>query len=1859
MRKNILYKILSLLILTVFTLQQASFASTPYKFSYDTLATNVGFDAIETDSDLEPREAIAQFLRSARDSLVGSGTSGPQLETQLRAQAQLWAAQYRRMNLPVTVTSPDEFGRVTARTIADEIRELQQDPTREVVIVLATGDTMVEFLHNLAEEQGIDWNRVQAFHLDEWEGLAPDHSDSLAHYLHEHFFSRVPIPLENIHYINGADPDPEAYMAEVRAHGRADSGADITLLGVGPNGHLGLNEPPDHSSFDSRMRSVPVAPETIAAQQQRHPVLATMRDPHGITMGMADIFEGNHLYCLARGEHKAGIMQQVIEGDVTETVPASRLQIHENATFIVDSDAANQLQGPHRGGYVDFAELASLVDETVQAVLQEGSTGAIKLARDGQPEEFITFEQDKGPIRNVIAERLADPETSGAYAVAVNGQNIGRVTLNEHAAAVFQLIVQSPAFGEALIAARQAAGKPAAYVTSILDANIIVVPGLEAGCEAAGVSGIISHEGHGLVGEPTGRSIYIDADRFRQIMEHGSAEERIEFIVHLITHLDNPMEGGEDAAGYEARIDRLAPTRHVRSFFARVDADDDTAGLDPRPTQNRLLRPEWVQYFMTMNRRFCQRARSDERKVMFCPASAASVVEFLLTNADVAIYADNNFRGDVGRVPDYLSRDLSQGSPYQTAYYHRGQIRTRMVREDYDEELLEQLIIGLRCIGAEHITVECPDDEPHLTKVRFDWAYFGEESRERIIYLTHSKTDHDAAQQQKDFNAANLDSYPEEVRAVMADGIDYAVFKACADLTHSQESAALRAHVIEVLNPDGTILTEGSPERNIWAHLPEETAQAFALYPKQDDSEIVTCEETIRDMLGGFMPDGAAGQIIAGVWGYSEEGVEAWRKRVPPVHPAVYTDAELLLVEANAIQFRQEHVARVTETVTLLANRWNELHPHQQLTPEDIRLLRTAALTHDYGYNYTTATAMLDTARMNRKYGITVRGSTFPGVLLQWQNHPEVRELFNESNVQAMRVWFRHPELSCEFLDENADVLGVANTPELKLLILHHWNSAPASFSPGRSERLILMAQLLHCADIIEASNNRKGGLITGELSLAKTAGDLRANCDQQQISPEIRDLAMDLLTHPEQCPRLRSVILRARAETGESPAEGYPQADNAFIAREQLIQGALAMGERLNACFAVAEELSGAAASPAAVTARQDQLTAMIEGAVVAPQPREFVASEHEPLSGVDLTAFGPGGVIVVGANGYIGSEHLAALPATLAQCQGDIRLVGGIDLHLLSKPTITMFQESNPGLSLQFFPRPESALAYAQSEHDLDPSHVIALLATPDDVHFQNIRELAALGVTKFIVEKPIADTSTELNEILAFAHEHGLTIVGAGQVFTSRLVDTIRAVMDEHGFQPAQCLVYCTKDRTQRSVDGENMDNPHNFSYELFHELGTLEQLVGEATGIDYAYARDMEVPEGPVFADHGLGVAVARHTSGARSICYSNFTEPGQHYSNQKTIVLTDQEGNTIIADISVDNQCAETVIYVSRTGEVREYPVAENKATMLARAQARYLEAAVTGTGVATTQPAFHHRMEERMEQAIALAATGPALYDGGINVEQELQRGDIDVVVDEGIQRAQRTDRPDDYPQYMKGLETVIETRTGDLRLNAAIAMARITSSHPQTALLLAGEDPNTVRLADTLRDQPVLDITTGRIGLVVSARFILETIGVREVLQRLATSDIQFSVVADATSEAEQRAVEALGLPCVESVVAQDTDVRGEQRMNELMQRLRRAGVSLSQNVGVIADPAMAHTEAEEIADALGVYIGILQAPAAGELLSAHGAFSSVIEAVANPNPAQPHVFDIELPAIKAPSDDLQQRFQEYREAIEFLKKA
>lgn len=183
----------------------------------------------------------------------------------------------------------------------------------------------------------VSFAEAEIFCLDEFGGLPPDDQGRCANMLRHYLLQHIDLPEKRFHKIEIDSPDLEKTCRDYDlAIGR---GFDLTLLGLGLNGHLGMNEP--GSAADSPVRRVELASSTVAssAKYLAHGNLPTW----GVAVGLKQLLGSKEVWLLANGPAKAGIIKRVVEGTIGEDVPATLLRKHEQSFLMVDAEAGREI----------------------------------------------------------------------------------------------------------------------------------------------------------------------------------------------------------------------------------------------------------------------------------------------------------------------------------------------------------------------------------------------------------------------------------------------------------------------------------------------------------------------------------------------------------------------------------------------------------------------------------------------------------------------------------------------------------------------------------------------------------------------------------------------------------------------------------------------------------------------------------------------------------------------------------------------------------------------------------------------------------------------------------------------------------------------------------------------------------------------------------------------------------------------------------------------------------------------------------------------------------------------------------------------------------------------------------------------------------------------------------------------------------------------------------------------------------------------------------------------------------------------------------------------------------------------------
>ena len=200
-------------------------------------------------------------------------------------------------------------------TVADIVEAQIKEQSK---LILPTGSTPLGLYDELVKRK-LDWSTVMTFNLDEYI-MNPDHPYSYHSFMKKHLFDRINIYPDDCHF----PFRPTLSFEDKMTLGK---GIDLCILGIGSNGHIAFNEP--GSSFKSRTRVVNLSVQT---RQDNSRFFDSIEDvpKQAITMGLKTIMESKKIVLMANGVHKFQILNVAMNGGVTENVPASILQNHNN-----------------------------------------------------------------------------------------------------------------------------------------------------------------------------------------------------------------------------------------------------------------------------------------------------------------------------------------------------------------------------------------------------------------------------------------------------------------------------------------------------------------------------------------------------------------------------------------------------------------------------------------------------------------------------------------------------------------------------------------------------------------------------------------------------------------------------------------------------------------------------------------------------------------------------------------------------------------------------------------------------------------------------------------------------------------------------------------------------------------------------------------------------------------------------------------------------------------------------------------------------------------------------------------------------------------------------------------------------------------------------------------------------------------------------------------------------------------------------------------------------------------------------------------------------------------------------------------
>ena len=244
----------------------------------------------------------------------------------------------------VILDSSTQGSIVIANYIANLIWE-KQKKNEKCVLGLATGSSPLSIYKELIrmhKEDGLSFQNVITFNLDEYYPISKDNNQSYYYFMHDNLFNYIDIKPENINIPNGEidQKDLRAQCISYEKKIKKLGGIDLQILGIGRTGHIGFNEPGSH--LNSQTRTITLHHLTRFDASSSFKGIDNV-PRKAITMGIKSILDAKKIILMAWGSYKAEIIQKAVEGEISDKIPTTYLQNHKNTTLILDNEAASEL----------------------------------------------------------------------------------------------------------------------------------------------------------------------------------------------------------------------------------------------------------------------------------------------------------------------------------------------------------------------------------------------------------------------------------------------------------------------------------------------------------------------------------------------------------------------------------------------------------------------------------------------------------------------------------------------------------------------------------------------------------------------------------------------------------------------------------------------------------------------------------------------------------------------------------------------------------------------------------------------------------------------------------------------------------------------------------------------------------------------------------------------------------------------------------------------------------------------------------------------------------------------------------------------------------------------------------------------------------------------------------------------------------------------------------------------------------------------------------------------------------------------------------------------------------------------------
>jgi len=232
------------------------------------------------------------------------------------------------------------MGQAAADDVAAKIKELLNEKD-EINMIFAAAPSQNEVLEALVSKTDIEWNRINAFHMDEYIGLSEDAPQKFSTFLKNAIFDKV--PFKSVNLINSSSPanvECDRYAKLLKSYP-----VDIVCLGIGENGHIAFNDPGVADFNDSKLIKEVELDDVCRQQQVNDGCFKTFDDvpKTALSLTIPALTSAKYMFCVVPAKTKANAVTTTMTGEITEDCPATIMRTHENAILYCDSDSGVNL----------------------------------------------------------------------------------------------------------------------------------------------------------------------------------------------------------------------------------------------------------------------------------------------------------------------------------------------------------------------------------------------------------------------------------------------------------------------------------------------------------------------------------------------------------------------------------------------------------------------------------------------------------------------------------------------------------------------------------------------------------------------------------------------------------------------------------------------------------------------------------------------------------------------------------------------------------------------------------------------------------------------------------------------------------------------------------------------------------------------------------------------------------------------------------------------------------------------------------------------------------------------------------------------------------------------------------------------------------------------------------------------------------------------------------------------------------------------------------------------------------------------------------------------------------------------------